>query len=67
MSAIGIQLLAVLFAVLGAIVGCGDDHQNSSLNGPGIDVHCAALTPRPGVGDTSVRVTCPPQVNETPQ
>ena len=63
MSAIGVQLLAVLFAVLGVLVGCGDDHQNQGqVSGPQVDIHCRgeSITARPSVGDTTVSTTCPP-------
>lgn len=48
------------------LVGCGSDRSDRSVAGPGVDVHCAGERPlaaavRPGVGDTSIRVTCPPQ------
>lgn len=51
---------------LGLCVACSSDKSDKSVAGPGISVHCAAQTAKrlaatpPAVGDTSVRVSCPP-------
>jgi len=54
-------VVPVLIAFLGMgcfLNACGDNRHD--VAGPGIDVHCNALAPNAGNGDTSVKVTCPP-------
>jgi len=51
-------LLLTLALLLGACES--KDGLSDSVTGSGVEVHCAAQGVRPGVGDTSVRVVCPP-------
>lgn len=56
----------LILVCLGLCVACSSDRSDKSVAGPGVSIHCAAQTKRlaatpPAVGDTSVRVTCPPQ------
>jgi hypothetical protein len=53
-----------------ACFGCdsGDSGNAKSVVGPGVDVHCQGQgrhLDQPGIGDTNVKVTCPP--TELPQ
>jgi hypothetical protein len=56
-------LAAVVLFSGAALVSCG----GSDSTGPGVSIHCGAekpkldQTPSAGVGDTTARVTCPPQ------
>jgi|SoiMethySBSTD1v2_1073268.scaffolds.fasta_scaffold36374_3 hypothetical protein len=57
-------LLLTLALLLGACES--KDGLADSVTGSGVEVHCAAQTKalgssvRPGIGDTDVRVVCPP-------
>jgi hypothetical protein len=44
------------------LLGCSEDNSDRGLLGPEIDVHCAGQQRTPsGIGDTTVKVECPPQ------
>jgi hypothetical protein len=50
-----------IMMLMGLLLGCSEDNSDRGVLGPEIDVHCAAeRSTRPGVGDTDVRVVCPP-------
>jgi len=54
-------LLVILVASLVLCACENKDGENADgVVGPGIDVHCAGLSPK-GLGDTTVKVTCGPQ------
>jgi hypothetical protein len=59
----------IALGVLLLCTACTDnENRGDGVTGPGIDVHCLdqlrqlngnSNTSRPGIGDTTVRVTCP--------
>jgi hypothetical protein len=54
-----VMIVGLLF---GLLAGCDEKNGENAdgIVGPSIDVHCAGLA-RQGLGDTTVKVTCPPQ------
>jgi hypothetical protein len=54
--------IALLVLSLFVLTSCDEKNGENAdgIVGPAIDVHCAGLA-RQGLGDTTVKVTCPPQ------